>query len=227
MSRFEQQLERHDPGNKNVTPKRITTNQLLDERIGGFLKGVGDAVGKVGTGVGKAVKAGVNAIDDFAAGAEKFNKAADESPLKAAQQGMQGLRDYGKTKGDINLQNRIKTTWENMTAAQQAMYNTPNQHFEQLATTDPKYSAWKGLTGFQRYEAEQEFASKPGNEQLAQQYGITGMRKPGTPSSNNQAAWDNYIQQAWNKMEPAEKQLYGDDMSKFEQIERARQQRNK
>jgi hypothetical protein len=191
----------------NDKPSKITTNSILEGMLGSIGRG----------------------IDQFAQTASKFKDATKKGDMINAVGDMaQGLGDIGKTQGDIDLQNRIKSSWERMTQAQQAQYSDVNQKMEQLANSDPNYRQWRSLKGFQRYSAEQQMASKPGvTKQQLNSLGISaaGMNQQNKPGTGNQAQWDQWINQQWSRMEPAEKQLYGNDMNKYSDIEKARAKR--
>jgi hypothetical protein len=192
---------------KSNQPVKVTTNSILEGMLGSLSRG----------------------IDQFANTASKFKDATKKGDMGSAVSDMaQGLGDIGKTQGDIDLQNRIKASWERMTAAQQAVYADVNQKMEQLANTDPNYKQWRGLKGFQRYSAEQQMASKPGvTKQQLNSLNIQGstINSQSRPGTGNQAQWDQWITQQWSRMQPAEKQLYGDDMNKYSDIEKARAKR--
>jgi hypothetical protein len=226
MSEFEARLNKMQKYYLNEHAekvKRRTTDQILDEGIGDFANKASQGLANIGTGVGKAVAGTNKAIQSFAKGAEKFNKAADDDPFGAVASGVQGMRDYGKTKGDLNLQNRIKSSWENMTSQQQSTYNSTGP-LENVAMSDPKYSSWKGLVGFKRYQAEQQLGAN--DPSYAQTIGVTPtVQRQTQPSSNNQARWDQYIDGQWKTMDGSEKLIYGNDMQKFSQAEAARQRR--
>lgn len=192
----------------NNTPTKVTTSSIIEGMLGNISRG----------------------IDQFANTASKFKDAAKSGDMVNAVSDMsQGLGDIGKTQGDIDLQSRIKSSWERMTQPQQAEYADVNGKMETLANNDPNYKQWRGLKGFNRYSAEQQMASKPGvTKQQLNSLGISaaGVNQQNKPGTGNQAQWDQWINQQWSKMTPADKQLYGDDMNKYSDIEKARAKRS-
>jgi len=162
------------------------------------------------------------AIDKFAAGAKKFNQSADSSPFQAAKDAGKSISDWatniGKTQGDINQQKNTDQLWKNMTSQQQSMYKTENPYFKQLADSDPKYKAYKGLTGFKRFQAEQRFKADPANKQFLQQAGLQPTYD-GRPSANDDTAWNQWIQTKWQKMTPEQQERYK-DFNNFDKIKR-------
>lgn len=166
------------------------------------------------------------AIDKFAAGAKKFNQSADSSPFQAAKDAAGSVQDWaaniGKTQGDVALQKNVEQAWKNMTSQQQAMYNTENEYFKQLANSDPKYKGYAGLKGFKRYQAEQRFKADPANKQYLQQAGLQPSYS-GRPSTTDASAWDQWVQTKWQQMKPEMQKRYG-DYANFEQIKRGEAQ---
>lgn len=163
------------------------------------------------------------AIDKFAAGAKKFNQSADSSPFQAAKDAGAGIyntvKNIGKTKGDIALQDSINRGWENMTKQQQTMYNKPNEYFVKLAQENPGWAKAAKLTGFKRYKAEQEFKSDPANKPYLQDAGMAPTYD-GRPSTSDATAWDQWVQNKWSTMRPELQDKYG-SFENFDEIKRA------
>lgn len=202
MSKFIKSLsdakETYLPEQKSVT--RRTTNCIFNEIFG--------------------------AIDKFAQGAKKFNDAADGSPLQAVKGAAKGVQDWatgiGKTSGDKRFEQSIKAAWENMTSAQQAHYNQPNQYFAQLAQTNPKWAPYGKAKGFKRYQLEQKFKSDPANKNYLTAAGLQPSYN-GQPSPTDTGAWDQWAQAKWQKMTPEQQQRYK-DFANFDQIKRSEAQ---
>lgn len=163
------------------------------------------------------------AIDKFAAGAKKFNQSADSSPFQAAKDAgasiYNSVKNIGKTKGDIALQDSIKRGWENMTKQQRAMYNQPNEYFVKLAQDEPAWANAAKMTGFKRYKVEQEFKSDPANKSYLQDAGLAPTYD-GRPSTSDATAWDQWVQNKWSSMTPQLQDKYG-SFENFDEIKRA------
>jgi hypothetical protein len=184
---------------------RVTTNQILE-----------GIMGNIGRG-----------INQFAAAGKAFkDKTKSGDMIGAVGDVVQGLGNVGKNQGDIDLENRIKSSWERMTSAQQAQWADVNQELEQQANSDPKYRHWKGLKGYQRYYAEQQIASKPGFQKGQMGIQTTVNQQQGRPGSGDQAKWDQWVATQWSKMDSTDKQLYGNDMNKYGDIEKSRAKRH-
>ena len=166
-------------------------------------------------------------VNQFAQAGKKFADTAKSGDMIGAVGGaVQDLGNIGKNQGDIDLENRIKSSWERMTTAQQAQWADVNQEMEELANTDPKYRHWKGLKGYQRYYAEQQIASKPGFQKGQMGIQKTVNQQQGRPGTGDQAKWDQWVATQWSRMDDTDKQLYGNDMNKYSDIEKSRAKRH-
>ena len=97
---------------------------------------------------------------------------------------------------------------------------------EDLANENPKYRHWKGLKGYQRYYAEQQIASKPGFQKGQMGIQKTVNQQQGRPGTGDQAKWDQWVTSQWSRMDDTDKQLYGNDMNKYSDIEKSRAKRH-
>ena len=175
-------------------PKSSKVDQVME----GFLDAASNVAGKIASGVAK-VPGKLKDLEKSTAQAAELSKT---DGFGAVKQLMQGSGD-----------SQLRAQWDRMSDFQRKQYNVPNEVFDRWGKADPKWAHYVGLTGFNRFKVEREFARNYAHQpEYLKKLGIVQQTKPRVkPGDPN---YDKHMQDKYDRLPAASKQKYTFDQYK-------------
>ena len=175
-------------------PKGSKVDQVME----GFLDAASNVAGKIASGVAK-VPGKLKDLEKSTAQAAELSKT---DGFGAVKQLMQGSGD-----------SQLRAQWDRMSDFQRKQYNVPNEVFDRWGKADPKWARYVGLTGFNRFKVEREFAKNYAHQpEYLKKLGIVQQTKPRVKPGDPD--YDKHMQDKYDRLPAASKQKYTFDQYK-------------